>query len=362
MFFENYNEYPPTKTQFIPTCIYRIGCLLLAEEVRQNVLSKTFPNFIGEKKTWPLLDLCGNDTVKRQILHLPDVPRLPCEDMTTNGSDIISFCREVDSERHPGPDPGLILQALTLTKAKDSINQERLEIIGDAFLEYVIILKLCVQLEDNEVHQMEGKKQNLVKNFTLYQLAITKKLSSYLIARPFVESAWVPPCYLSQRHQKIRLCDKCIADTVQALIGAFLLACGQRGALRYMEWIGLDPLPSEEKDFKRWPNYPFISSKTTDLGLIKENFHHDYEKLCRLGNAIISYLVTRILIKDDRQLSPDEISCFRAEITSKKLLSLMAMKLRLHDKIYDLERHQEIKKEINEVEKSSFFEFFEVRF
>ena len=38
--------------------------------------------------------------------------------------------------------------------------------------------------------------------------------------------------------------DKSIADCVEALIGAYLIACGPKGALVFMKWLGLDLLSS----------------------------------------------------------------------------------------------------------------------
>ena len=38
--------------------------------------------------------------------------------------------------------------------------------------------------------------------------------------------------------------DKSIADCVEALIGAYLTACGPRGALLFMSWLGLKVLPA----------------------------------------------------------------------------------------------------------------------
>jgi endoribonuclease Dicer len=37
--------------------------------------------------------------------------------------------------------------------------------------------------------------------------------------------------------------DKSIADAVEALIGAYLIACGPQGALLFMTWLGLTVLP-----------------------------------------------------------------------------------------------------------------------
>jgi hypothetical protein len=39
--------------------------------------------------------------------------------------------------------------------------------------------------------------------------------------------------------------DKSLADCVEALIGAYLIACGPRGALLFMSWLGIRVLPED---------------------------------------------------------------------------------------------------------------------
>ncbi len=41
--------------------------------------------------------------------------------------------------------------------------------------------------------------------------------------------------------------DKSIADCAEALIGAYLSSTGQRGALTFMSWLGLDVLPRDKE-------------------------------------------------------------------------------------------------------------------
>ncbi|XP_069696429.1 endoribonuclease Dcr-1 [Periplaneta americana] len=50
--------------------------------------------------------------------------------------------------------------------------------------------------------------------------------------------------------------DKSVADCVEALIGAYLIACGPRGALLFMAWLGICVLPKEEVSFS--VSYPDI--------------------------------------------------------------------------------------------------------
>ena len=45
--------------------------------------------------------------------------------------------------------------------------------------------------------------------------------------------------------------DKSIADCVEALIGAYLISSGAKGALRFMQWLGMDFLsPTKEVETK----------------------------------------------------------------------------------------------------------------
>ena len=45
--------------------------------------------------------------------------------------------------------------------------------------------------------------------------------------------------------------DKSIADCVEALIGAYLISSGAKGALRFMQWLGMDFLsPAKQEETK----------------------------------------------------------------------------------------------------------------
>lgn len=60
-----------------------------------------------------------------------------------------------------GPNPGLILQALTLSNASDGFNLERLEMLGDSFLKHAITTYLfCTYPDAHEgrLSYMRSKK------------------------------------------------------------------------------------------------------------------------------------------------------------------------------------------------------------
>ncbi|KAM3955211.1 LOW QUALITY PROTEIN: endoribonuclease Dcr-1 [Aphomia sociella] len=202
-------------------------------------------------------------------------------------------------EGHPGPSPSVILQALTMSNANDGINLERLETIGDSFLKFAITAYLyCAHptVHEGKLSHMRSKQ---VSNLNLYRLGRCRRLGARMIASKFEpHDNWLPPCHrppptLQPRHNQYfyatqlffiqgetqeqavpdspfeasgcfipynlitqhSIPDKSIADCVEALIGAYLLECGPRGALLFMSWLGIKVLPRHELPL---PHHPYV--------------------------------------------------------------------------------------------------------
>ncbi|CAH2083346.1 unnamed protein product [Euphydryas editha] len=193
-----------------------------------------------------------------------------------NGKEF-DFDYQPNLEGHPGPSPSVILQALTMSNANDGINLERLETIGDSFLKFAITAYLyCAHpaVHEGKLSHMRSKQ---VSNLNLYRLGRNKRLGARMIASKFEpHDNWLPPCHqppptlqptvtadtkdlqseapvdssgcfipynLITQHS---IPDKSIADCVEALIGAYLLECGPRGALLFMSWLGIRVLPRHD--------------------------------------------------------------------------------------------------------------------
>jgi endoribonuclease Dicer len=65
-----------------------------------------------------------------------------------------------------------------------------------------------------------------------------------------LKSNFLPPCVsLVGEHKKKRLdqivSDKNIVDCLRALTGAYLLASGLAGAMKFLKWIGLNTIPDD---------------------------------------------------------------------------------------------------------------------
>ncbi|XP_073966397.1 endoribonuclease Dcr-1 [Choristoneura fumiferana] len=198
------------------------------------------------------------------------------EDSKGQGKEF-DFDYQPDLEGHPGPSPSVILQALTMSNANDGINLERLETIGDSFLKFAITAYLyCAHptVHEGKLSHMRSKQ---VSNLNLYRLGVRKRLGARMIASKFEpHDNWLPPAHRAPpaAHAPVdseeaynspdpppantgcfipynlitqhSIPDKSIADCVEALIGAYLLECGPRGALLFMAWLGIRVLPRHD--------------------------------------------------------------------------------------------------------------------
>lgn len=186
--------------------------------------------------------------------------------------------------------------------------------------------------------------------------------------------------------------DKSIADCVEALIGAYLIECGPRGALLFMAWLGIRVLPCKEvpydatstqripgsmKPFERdgewlqtvygyWaaPKSPLlhyapnphetlellldgysefeahIGYKFNDRSYLLQAMTHAsyspnrltdcYQRLEFLGDAVLDYLITRHLYEDPRQHSPGALTDLRSALVNNTIFASLAVRHGFH--------------------------------
>lgn len=185
--------------------------------------------------------------------------------------------------------------------------------------------------------------------------------------------------------------DKSVADCVEALIGAYLIECGPRGALLLMAWLGIRVLPmyevpydamqtrvpgsspSYEKDgtdmqsiYGYWippkspllthaPNpkdtlehlldgysafegslgYQFIDRSyllqaMTHASYCPNRLTDCYQRLEFLGDAVLDYLITRHLYEDPRQHSPGALTDLRSALVNNTIFASLAVRHEFH--------------------------------
>ncbi|KAL9155827.1 hypothetical protein ABFS82_09G032700 [Erythranthe guttata] len=179
-----------------------------------------------------------------------------------------------------------ILEALTAASCQETFCYERAELLGDAYLKWVVSRFLFLKYPQKHEGQLTRMRQQMVSNVVLYQFALDKGLQSYIQADRFASSRWAAPGVLpvfdedtkeeepslfdaevdsdESLRKKVNngdeyedyemedgelegdsssyrvLSGKTLADVVEALIGVYYVEGGKTAANHLMKWIGID--------------------------------------------------------------------------------------------------------------------------
>ncbi|XP_047345738.1 endoribonuclease Dicer isoform X1 [Vespa velutina] len=209
----------------------------------------------------------------------------------------------LEANDETGPDPVLIMQAL-ITSGNDVFDQERLEILGDSYLKFIISLYLYSVFPTYNEGRLTALKGKIIGNRNLYYCGIKKSIPGCMKVDDFIPmSTFIPPAYTTFRPlQKILLeakvspnvlyeihipeeerfsgyisentknemqakvlnwaaaesqtgieyyigvqmvPDKAVADCVEALISVYLKSMGMVGAVKLLMWFGILPLHTD---------------------------------------------------------------------------------------------------------------------
>mgnify|MGYP002803811972 CR=1 FL=1 len=182
---------------------------------------------------------------------------------------------------------------------------------------------------------------------------------------------------------KQEISDKCVADSVEALIGAHFMHCGYMGALVFMTWLGLDVFHRDEprtknemlpddkhrksllESYSKYANYPtldtpkessqILKQQTKEMklfekkigytfknkALLLEAFTHptyydntitgSYQRLEFLGDAILDFLVTlHIYNKCESKLQPGDLTDLRSALVNNNIFAVIAVENDYH--------------------------------
>lgn len=179
---------------------------------------------------------------------------------------------------------------MTLSNAQDCISLEKLEVIGDSVLKVIVSLHLFRSFPTWDEGKMTLLRMKLISNKHLYQIGKEHDLGPILSGSFFLpDSSWLPLGFsvseniqnftklhevdyssfegfpetdeddFEAKLEEIQLngvtckakkmshttfthssiADKCVADSIEALIGAYFMNGSLDGAFRIMEWLGL---------------------------------------------------------------------------------------------------------------------------
>ena len=199
-----------------------------------------------------------------------------------------------------GPGNALLLQAVTLKSATDSIDNERLETLGDSFLKLATSVFLYCERPNAYEGRLTSARMRRIGNLNLFRLAKRRHMMGKIVSKRFQPmGGWVPPCFtfsgptgthvrggskrvkqegcsqgvkpegcsegvkpegcsegvkpegcsqgvkadelLDSERQYVyhRVTDKGAADFAESLIGAYMVAGGIEAAVSFMKWLGL---------------------------------------------------------------------------------------------------------------------------
>ncbi|KAL3355588.1 hypothetical protein AABB24_016655 [Solanum stoloniferum] len=185
------------------------------------------------------------------------------------------------------PVPALkILEALTAASCQETFCYERAELLGDAYLKWVVSRYLFLKYPQKHEGQLTRMRQQMVSNMVLYQNALSKGIQSYIQADRFSPSRWAAPGVLPVYDEDLNedetsifdhetaengtvaakalagdefedeeteegeldndsgsyrvLSSKTMADVVEALIGVYYVEGGKYAANHFMKWIGVE--------------------------------------------------------------------------------------------------------------------------
>ncbi|CAG2100109.1 unnamed protein product [Medioppia subpectinata] len=180
--------------------------------------------------------------------------------------------------------------------------------------------------------------------------------------------------------------DKSIADCVEALIGAYLISSGPRGALLFMKWLDLKVMPkhdvnNDDSDDPIWhwlptPKSPLLTAfddnfteeenqmraekqlnelylghkldeferkigyEFRDKAYLVQAFTHNsyyenqvtdcYQRLEFLGDAVLDYLITRYLYEDPEGHSPGTLTDLRSALVNNTFFASLSVKYKFY--------------------------------
>ncbi|KAF5179568.1 Endoribonuclease dicer-like protein [Thalictrum thalictroides] len=284
----------------------------------------------------------------------------------------------------------LILEALTSRRCCEDFSLERLELLGDSVLKYVVSYTLFLKYPKKHEGQLSARRSFATCNSTLHKIGTNRKLQGYIRDGAFDPRRWLAPGQRSLRpvpcmcgvdtsdvplesifvtaDTKIVvgkacdrghrwMCSKTISDCVEALVGAYYVGGGLTTAVMLMKWLGIDAeleptslIDSAIFNASLWCKIPevnafqLLESKLNycfiTKGLVLEAITHAsqqelgldycYQRLEFLGDSVLDLLITCHLFQHHKDIDPGELTDLRSASVNNENFAKVAVKHNLH--------------------------------
>lgn len=284
----------------------------------------------------------------------------------------------------------LILEAITSLRCCESFSLERLELLGDSVLKYVVSYTLFLKYPEKHEGQLSARRQFAVRNSTLHKLGIDHKLQGYIRDSAFDPLRWVAPgqrsihpvpCACGVNTSDVPLeskfvaldsvivigkacdrghrwmCSKTVSDCVEALIGAYYVSGGLNAAIMLMKWFGIEaefdltmlidkainaslcrytPETNVLQKLETKLDYCFtvkglLAEATTHASQQEYGFDYCYQRLEFLGDSVLDLLITRHLFESHTDFDPGELTDLRSASVNNESFAKVAVRHDLHE-------------------------------
>ncbi|KAK8940022.1 hypothetical protein KSP40_PGU012342 [Platanthera guangdongensis] len=283
----------------------------------------------------------------------------------------------------------LILEAITTLRSSEQFSMERLELLGDSVLKYVVSCHLFLKFPEKHEGQLSSRRSQLVCNAQLHELGVKRKLQGYIRDAAFDARRWAAPgqrslrpvpCNcgvdtlevpLDQQHASGDksivigkacdnghrwICSKTISDCVEALIGAYYVSGGLSAALAVFKWLGIEAnldIGMVEKATRSLPLGNYLS-KLDEIEILEEKVGYRfrmkdllleaithasqleiggsccYQRLEFLGDAVLDILLTWHLFQRHNTIDPGDLTDLRSASVNNDNFAQVAVKHKLH--------------------------------
>jgi endoribonuclease Dicer len=400
----------------LPSVLWRFEQLLVVQELRVEIAISASAGF-SEMSSPPIkrkcLGRCGSDndwvTVDATILQsgasseslkqgqlleeqgVEDTSDAAAFNFST--SKVLEEGKLIDGQEHEDASMPPLFEMLTAVTAKssaDSFNLERLEMLGDSFLKLAVSMSVFWDHSNKHEGQLSKKRSRTVSNANLFSLAKKKNLPAYMFVTAFKPSdMWLPPGFqhvlsaesgksaetVQASYQTQTMSNKRVADSVEALIGVYLVHGGYSSALQFMKWIGIPVAPavavalgspSKEKvkecidviasasfiqgnqkkakfsslyaklsDLEMSIDYEFKDKRWLIQALTHPSFDWNqitdcYQRMEFLGDSIIDFLVTRTIFGRYPGLDPGKLTDLRSALVCNDMFAKIAVEQSYH--------------------------------
>jgi hypothetical protein len=153
---------------------------------------------------------------------------------------VCDFCREFEFNGDYRP----VFCALRSSNLDAKDNYESLETLGDTVLKFLTSFHHFLIYKKDDEGWLTRRRTYIINNQFLAKIGCEQGIQHYLKSQPLPVARWQPPYFSTsevvfQKTVVHRLSSGMIADTVEALIGAFYVSKGLLHAVEFIDKIGL---------------------------------------------------------------------------------------------------------------------------